>query len=33
MYIGGGQAIQAIDTGTVISITPVWPGAIGAGRP
>jgi peptidoglycan DL-endopeptidase CwlO len=33
MYIGGGRAIQAIDTGTVISITPVWPGAFGAGRP
>jgi peptidoglycan DL-endopeptidase CwlO len=33
MYVGGGQAVQAIDTGTVISITPVWPGAVGAGRP
>jgi cell wall-associated NlpC family hydrolase len=33
MYIGGGQAVQAEDTGTRIQITPVWPGAIGAGRP
>lgn len=33
MYIGGGRAIQAIDSGTVISITPVWGGAYGAGRP
>ncbi|MCU1492342.1 MAG: cell surface protein [Acidimicrobiaceae bacterium] len=33
MYIGGGQAVQAEDTGTVIQITPVWGGAYGAGRP
>jgi len=33
IYIGGGQAIQAEDTGTVIQITPVWGGAYGAGRP
>ena len=33
MYIGGGQAIQAEDTGTNVLITPVWSGAIGAGRP
>ncbi len=33
MYIGGGEAIQAEETGTVIQVTPVWPGAYGAGRP
>ncbi len=33
MYIGGGQAVQAENTGTSIQITPVWPGAYGAGRP
>jgi cell wall-associated NlpC family hydrolase len=33
MYIGGGQAIQAINFGTTVSITPVWGGAYGAGRP
>lgn len=33
MYIGNGQAIQAEDYGTVVSITPVWPGAYAAGRP
>ncbi|MDA8296998.1 MAG: C40 family peptidase [Actinomycetota bacterium] len=33
MYIGGGQAVQAMDTGTRIQITPVWPGAYGYGRP
>lgn len=33
MYIGGGQAIQAETTGTTIAITPLWPGAYGAGQP
>ena len=33
IYIGGGQAIQAEQTGTVIQITPVWGGAYAAGRP
>ena len=33
MYIGNGQVVQAEDTGTVISITPLWPDAYGAGRP
>lgn len=33
MYIGNGEAVQAEDTGTLIQITPVWPGAYGYGRP
>ncbi|MGA8296923.1 MAG: NlpC/P60 family protein, partial [Acidimicrobiales bacterium] len=33
MYIGHGEAVQAMDYGTDVSITPVWPGAYGAGRP
>jgi len=33
MYIGNGQVIQAIETGTIITITPVPPGAFAAGRP
>lgn len=33
MYIGHGEAIQAEDYGTAVQITPVWPGAFGAGRP
>lgn len=33
MYIGGGEAIQATTFGQPVQITPVWPGAIGAGRP
>jgi cell wall-associated NlpC family hydrolase len=33
MYIGDGQAIQAEQTGTRISITPVDPGAYAAGHP
>jgi len=33
MYVGGGEMVQAEDTGTVIQVTPVWPGAYGAGRP
>jgi cell wall-associated NlpC family hydrolase len=33
MYVGNGQAVQAEDYGTVVSITPVWSGAFAAGRP
>ena len=33
MYVGNGQAVQAMDTGTVISITALPGGAYGAGRP
>lgn len=33
MYIGGGEAIQAINYGQPVAITPVWGGAYGAGRP
>jgi cell wall-associated NlpC family hydrolase len=33
MYIGGGEVIQALDTGTVIQRGPIPPGAYGYGRP
>jgi peptidoglycan DL-endopeptidase CwlO len=33
MYIGHGEAIQAEDYGTVVSITPVFPDPYAAGRP
>jgi len=33
MYIGNGQVVQAEQTGTNVMITPLWPGAYGAGRP
>ncbi len=33
MYVGGGEAVQAMDYGTAVQITPVWPGAYGYGRP
>jgi len=33
MYIGGGEVVQAEETGTNIMDTPLWPGAYGAGRP
>ncbi|HUZ20467.1 MAG TPA: NlpC/P60 family protein [Acidimicrobiales bacterium] len=33
MYIGGGQVVQAEDTGTLVQVTPLWGGAYGAGRP
>jgi cell wall-associated NlpC family hydrolase len=33
MYIGGGEVVQAEETGTNVMDTPLWPGAYGAGRP
>ena len=33
MYVGNGQVIQAEETGTDVMITPLPPGAYGAGRP
>jgi cell wall-associated NlpC family hydrolase len=33
MYIGGGQAVQAMNYGQPVAITSVWAGAYGAGRP
>jgi len=33
MYVGGGEVIQAEDTGTDIMYTPIPPGPYGAGRP
>jgi len=33
MYIGGGRVVQAEETGTLVQITPLWPGAYAAGRP
>ncbi len=33
MYIGGGEAVQAINYGQPAAITSVWGGAYGAGRP
>jgi peptidoglycan DL-endopeptidase CwlO len=33
MYVGGGQVIQAQDTGTNVMYTAIPPGAYGAGRP
>lgn len=33
MYIGNGEAIQAINYGQPVAITSVWGGAYGAGRP
>ncbi len=33
MYIGGGQAVQAINFGQPVAVTSVWGGAYGAGRP
>ncbi len=33
MYVGDGKAIQAEQTGTLIQVAPVWPGAFAAGRP
>lgn len=33
MYLGGGEVVQAETTGTNVQITPLWPGAYGAGRP
>ena len=33
MYIGDGKVVQAEQTGTLIQITTMWPGAYAAGRP
>ncbi|HTZ08781.1 MAG TPA: C40 family peptidase [Acidimicrobiales bacterium] len=34
MYVGGGQMVQAMETGTLVQITGVWTtGLVGAGRP
>jgi cell wall-associated NlpC family hydrolase len=33
MYVGDGKVIQAAQTGTLIGITALWPGAYAAGRP
>ena len=33
MYIGQGEAVQAINYGQPVAITPLWGGAYGAGRP
>jgi len=33
IYVGGGAVLHAPHTGTVVQITPIWPGVIGAARP
>jgi len=33
IYVGGGAVLHAPHTGTVVQITPIWPGVIGAVRP
>ena len=33
IYVGNGSVIHAPHTGTVVQITPIWPGVIGAARP
>jgi peptidoglycan DL-endopeptidase CwlO len=33
IYVGGGQVLHAPHTGTVVQITSIWPGVIGAVRP
>jgi cell wall-associated NlpC family hydrolase len=33
IYWGGGSVLHAPHTGTVVQITPIWPGVIGAVRP
>jgi cell wall-associated NlpC family hydrolase len=33
IYVGGGQVLHAPHTGTVVQITDIWPGVIGAARP
>jgi cell wall-associated NlpC family hydrolase len=33
IYVGGGQVLHAPHTGTVVQITSIWPGVIGAARP
>jgi cell wall-associated NlpC family hydrolase len=33
IYVGSGSVLHAPHTGTVVQITPIWPGVIGANRP
>ncbi len=33
IYVGGGQVLHAPHSGTVVQITSIWPGVIGAARP
>jgi cell wall-associated NlpC family hydrolase len=33
IYVGSGSVLHAPHTGTVVQITPIWPGVIGAARP
>jgi cell wall-associated NlpC family hydrolase len=33
IYVGGGSVLHAPHTGTVVQITPIWSGVIGAVRP
>ena len=33
IYVGGGAVLHAPHTGTVVQITSIWPGVIGAARP
>jgi cell wall-associated NlpC family hydrolase len=33
IYVGNGSVLHAPHTGTVVQITPIWPGVIGAARP
>jgi cell wall-associated NlpC family hydrolase len=33
IYVGNGSVLHAPHTGTVVQITPIWPGVIGANRP
>jgi len=33
IYVGGGSVLHAPHTGTVVQITPIWSGVIGANRP
>jgi len=33
IYVGDGSVLHAPHTGTVVQITPIWPGVIGAARP
>ena len=33
IYVGNGSVLHAPHTGTVVQITPIWDGVIGAARP
>ena len=33
IYVGNGSVLHAPHSGTVVQITPIWPGVIGANRP